>query len=92
MTPPKGTPGLYVRGRQHLFTDSRGCRCGSLIVASSQDAREVRNTVSIWEGLHPEGKSLGGELHERVSIAEAKARQKARGEQAHVEKSRIELR
>lgn len=77
-------------GRQHLFTESRGCICGSVIVATSPDAREVRNVVSKWEGLHPEGKYREGVPHERTSVDKARAIRKAKD--IPVERSKIELR
>jgi hypothetical protein len=82
---------LYGRGaRQHLFTESRGCICGSVFVVSSEDARELRRVLGSWLALHPEGQALHGAVHERTTVARARELRAARGQEA--ERSRIEIR
>lgn len=81
---------MIIGGRKHLFTEGRGCICGSCVVATTPDARELRNLLDQWSKLHPQGRYLEGVPHGACSVDEARARRKAKGVEA--ERSRLELR
>jgi hypothetical protein len=81
---------FYRGGRAHLFTDARGCSCGSVVVASSEDARDTRRAIEEWEKYHPEGRQLHGAVHGRTTVKRAREIRARRGQE--IERSRIEIR
>jgi len=75
--------------RPRMYGESYGCQCGSVAIIASDDPRETERIARDWRALHPEGRSLNGAVHERVTVERARELRKARGQE--VERSRVEF-
>jgi hypothetical protein len=70
--------------------ESRGCYCGSVIVAASNARASTEDLIRSWTKLHPDGRTLNGAYHEEVTVSRARELRRRRGQE--VERSSIEIR